>query len=188
MPFEQDSILVAEMKAGKQKAFNQIVLRYKDKVFNTAYRFLGDYQDANDLTQECFVSVYNNIRRFRGESSLSTWIYSITVNTCKNRLKSADRKRALKTVSLKDKVLESRADNSSPVRMFERKELENSIQNAINSLPDDWREVVVLRDIEELAYEDIATILKCEIGTIKSRLHRARMELKDKLKGCIDNI
>lgn len=188
MPFDSDSVLVLELKAGKQKAFNQIVLRYKDKVFNTAYRFLGDYQEANDLTQECFISIYNNIRKFRGESSLSTWIYSITANTCRNKLKSADKRRALKTVSLKDRILETKDDNSSPVKMFEKKELENSIQNAINSLPDDQREVLVLRDIEDLAYEDIAKILNCEAGTVKSRLHRARMELKDKLKNCIENI
>jgi RNA polymerase sigma-70 factor (ECF subfamily) len=182
---EEDIALVNQLKSGKTIAFNQIVLKYKDKVFNTAYRFLGNYQDASDLTQECFILVYNGIKNFRGESSLSTWIYRITVNTCKNRLKSLERKKDSRTLSLREKILDIKENNDSPVELFERKELESKVQNAIDSLPEDWKEIVILRDIEGLAYYEIAKILECEVGTVKSKLHRARMALKDKLKGII---
>ncbi|MFH1825209.1 MAG: sigma-70 family RNA polymerase sigma factor [Candidatus Firestonebacteria bacterium] len=182
-----DIVLVNQLKGGKTTAFNQIVLKYKDKVFNTAYRFLGNYQDANDLTQECFVSVHNGIKNFRGESSLSTWIYRIAVNACKNKLKSLERRKDFKTLSLKEKILDIK-DNNSPVELFERKELENKVQNAIDSLPEDWKETVILRDIEGLTYEEIAKILGCEVGTIKSRIHRARMSLRDKLKEVVNEV
>lgn len=185
MPFAEDAGLVKEFKAGKIKAFNEIVIKYKDKVFNTSYRFLGNYQEANDLAQECFITVYDNIESFRGESSLSTWIYRIVINTCKNKLKSFSRKKNIKTVSLKDKILEAKDNTNSPVKLLEKKELEANIQDAINSLQDDWREVVVLRDIEGLDYESIAEAAGCDIGTVKSRLHRARMDLKDKLKSYV---
>jgi len=185
LPFNEDFELVKQCKEGKVTAFNQIVLKYKDKVFNTAYRFLGNYQDASDLTQECFISVYNGIKDFKGESSLSTWIYRIAVNVCKNKLKSFERKKDSKTISLRDKILDVKDSNNSPVELFEKKEIESRVQDAINSLPSEWKEVVILRDIEGLSYDEIARILQCEIGTVKSRLHRARMVLKDKLKRVI---
>ena len=186
MPFEGDERLVKDLKSGKQKAFDEIVLKYKDKIFNTAYRFLGEWQDANDLTQETFIAVYKNIRKFRGESAVSTWIYRIAVNLCKNKLGSLENRNREKTVSVDEKILNIKNKNDTPHKLLEKKELEITVQKAIDSLPADWKDVVVLKDIEDMPYEEIASVLNCEVGTVKSRLHRARMALREKLAGLVE--
>jgi len=183
--FEQDSVLLKGLKAGKEHYFNQLVLKYKDKIYNTAYRFLADYQEAQDITQECFVSVHKNIRKFREESSLSTWIFTITVNLCRNKLKSAEHKRQERTLSIIEKALDVKDERGNPAAFVEKKEFEARIQSELEKLSSDMKEVVVLRDIEQLSYEEISKILSVDLGTVKSRLHRARLELRDALKGVL---
>ncbi|OGF46608.1 MAG: hypothetical protein A2452_11415 [Candidatus Firestonebacteria bacterium RIFOXYC2_FULL_39_67] len=183
--FEQDSDLLKGLKAGKQHYFNQLVFKYKDKIYNTAYRYLADYQEAQDITQECFVSVHKNIRKFREESSLSTWIFTITVNLCKNKLKSAEHRNHEKTLSIIEKALDVKDDRGNPAAFVEKKEFETRIQAELERLPVDMKEAVILRDIEQLSYEEISKILNIDLGTVKSRLHRARLQLHDALKGVI---
>jgi len=185
LAFEQDSILLKGLKARKKHSFNQLVFKYKDKIYNTAYRFLADYQEAQDLTQECFVAVYKNVGKFREESSLSTWIFTIAVNLCKNKLKSAEHKKHERTLSLIEKALDVKDDRGNPATFMEKKEFEARIQSELEKLPEDMKEVVILRDIEQLSYEEIAEILNIEQGTLKSRLHRARLQLRHALKEVI---
>ncbi len=185
MVFEQDAVLVKGLKTGKQHYFNQLVFKYKDKIYNTSYRFLADYHEANDITQECFIAVYKNIRKFREESSLSTWIYTITVNLCKNKLKSAGNRMRDRTLPIIERALDVKDDKGNPAKFLEKKELETKIQAEIEKLSVDMREVIILRDIEQLSYEEIAQILAVDLGTVKIRLHRARNELRNVLKGII---
>jgi len=180
--FEQDAVLIKGLKAGKQHYFNQLVFKYKDKIYNTSYRFLADYQEANDITQECFMAVHKNIRKFREESSLSTWIYTITVNLCKNRLKSAGNRMRERTLPIMERALDIKDDKGNPAKFLEKKEFETKIQAEIEKLSSDMKDVVILRDIEQLSYEEIAKILSVDLGTVKSRLHRARLELRTALK------
>lgn len=185
MVFEQDAVLIKGLKAGKQHYFNQLVLKYKDKIYNTSYRFLADYHEANDVTQECFMAVHKNIRKFREESSLSTWIYAIAVNLCKNRLQSAGNRMRERTLPIIERALDIKDDRGNPAKFLEKKEFETRVQAEIEKLSVDMREVVILRDIEQLSYEEIASILAVDLGTVKSRLHRARLELREALKGVI---
>ena len=182
-----DPRFIRHLRAGRKRAFNELVLGFKDRVFNTAYRFLGDWQEANDLAQDVFISVNKNIRSFRAQSSLSTWIYRITVNMCKNRFKSGEFSRKRSTVGLDDaQGAQNLRSRDMPHRLFEKKELELSVQAAIIALPEEWKEIVLLRDIEGLPYCQIAEILGIEEGTVKSRLSRARLALKDRLEGVIN--
>lgn len=185
----QDAILIQDFLEGNQTAFDKLVLKHKGRLFNLCYWFLGDYQEANDTAQEVFIKVYRSLKKFRFESAFSTWLYCIGVNTCKNRLKSSEFKRRKQTISIENpgglnnnsSSAEIPSENNSPVDEFERKERLGLIKEAIDSLSEQQREVVTLRDIEGLSYEEIASITNLNLGTLKSRLSRARMALREKL-------
>jgi RNA polymerase sigma-70 factor (ECF subfamily) len=186
---DQDAVLVRAIQAGDMAAFDQLVLKHKDKLFNMVYWFLGDYQEASDCAQDTFIKVFKSLKKFRFESSFSTWLYRIAINTCKNKLKSSAYRWKKKTVSLenpessKDGELffEIKDDSPSPVNELEKKERSTLIQKAINALPEEQNRVIVLRDIQGLSYQEIADITGLNLGTVKSRLARARMELRNKL-------
>jgi RNA polymerase sigma-70 factor, ECF subfamily len=171
--------------------FDDLVLKHKDKVFNLCYRFLGNYDEADDCAQETFVKVYRSLKDFRRESSLSTWIYRIAINTCKNRFSSAQYRRSRHMVRLDEpgetedgeRPVEVGGRSLSPSAELDRKEKGELIQDAINSLADDHKSVVVLRDIERLSYEEISEVTGYNLGTVKSKLARARQELREKLRG-----
>ena len=187
---EEDTQLVREFQSGDKSAFDALVLKYKDKVFNLCYRFLGDYQEADDISQDVFVKAYRSLNRFRLESSFFTWLYRITVNTCKNRLKSLEyryKKRILRINHSDYQDEPSQAivlkDNTpSPVADLLNKEKMLAIQRAINSLPAEQKTVVVLRDVEGFSYEEITDMTGYKLGTLKSRLARARIDLRKKLR------
>ncbi|HOW42408.1 MAG TPA: sigma-70 family RNA polymerase sigma factor [Candidatus Omnitrophota bacterium] len=173
--------------------FNELVLKYQDRVFNLCYRFMGNYEEADDCAQEVFLKVYRSLKDFRGESSLSTWVYRIAVNTCKNRLMSREYRERKRTISIDAPVqteegevgLEIKDESRSPARELDAREKDALIQEAIAALPEDQRQVVVLRDIEALSYEEIAGITGLNIGTVKSKLSRARQALCEKLRRLI---
>jgi RNA polymerase sigma-70 factor, ECF subfamily len=188
---KDDHTLIREFHSGDKTAFDVIVLRYRDRVFNLCFRFLGNYHEAEDTAQDVFVKAYSYLKSFRFESSFFTWLYRITVNTCKNRIKSGEY-RFKKTNAGMDNEVESialqqaeRLDNpaSDPVSDLEKKETMKALQLAIDALPPDQKSVVILRDIQGLSYEEIADITAFKPGTIKSRLSRARNSLKEKLGG-----
>lgn len=190
---DKDSVLVQAIQAGDIAAFDQLVLKHKDKLFNLVYWFLGDYQEANDCAQETFIKVFKSIKKFRFESAFSTWLYRIAMNTCKNRLKSSMYRWRKKTVSLENPEgsnggnLSSviRNDSTTPVNQLEKKERMMLIQKSINALPEEQKRVVILRDIQGLSYDEIADISGLNLGTVKSRLARGRLELRNKLQGKI---
>jgi len=186
---DQDAALVRAIQAGDMAAFDQLVLKHKDKLFNMVYWFLGDYQEANDCAQDTFIKVFKSLKKFRFESSFSTWLYRIAINTCKNKLKSSAYRWKKKTVSLENPesskdgglFFEIKDDSPSPVNELEKKERSTLIQKAINSLPEEQNRVILLRDIQGLSYQEIVDITGLNLGTVKSRLARARLELRNKL-------
>jgi RNA polymerase sigma-70 factor (ECF subfamily) len=183
-----DAALVRSFQAGNKAAFDKLVLNHKDRIFNLCFRFLGDYQEANDSAQEVFVKAYRSLKRFRFESAFGTWLHRIAVNTCKNKVKSLEYRYAKKMVYLDNpgavqdtRGLEISDETQSPLAELEKKERMELIQRAIESLPPEQKMVVILRDIQGLPYDDIADITGCGLGTVKSRLSRARLELRRKL-------
>ena len=186
-----DFELIEKTLNGENSAFDELVLKYQDRIFNIAYRMMGSYEEAKDASQEAFVNAFKSLANFRRESSFYTYLCQILINSCKNRLKRLNRDSKL--VSIDDPFptedgevkLEIPDNTFSPRDAVERKDKEARVQEAINSLDEEHKAVVVLRDIEGLSYEDIAQALNLNIGTIKSRLHRARHELKEKLKDVI---
>ena len=186
---KKDSELVKAFQQGKKAAFDELVLSHKDRVFNLCYWFVGDSQDANDLAQDVFFKAFKALKNFRFEAAFSTWIYRITVNTCKNRLKSFPYRLKKKFVQLNHTAVKGNpgveiADESkSPEIELGKKEKMNLIKAAINSLPPDKKAVVVLRDIEGLSYEEISSVTRLNLGTVKSKLARARQDLRERLKG-----
>ncbi|OGC24895.1 hypothetical protein A2291_01995 [candidate division WOR-1 bacterium RIFOXYB2_FULL_42_35] len=173
--------------------FDQLVIKYKDMVFNLCYRFMGNYDDANDCAQDTFLKAFKGLKKFRAEANFSTWLYRIAVNTCKNKLASLTyrfskmliRIDQAKSEEERGTIREVRDDSMSPVSLLMKKETDRLIQKAIDSLPKDQKIVVVLRDVEDLAYEEIAAITGHNLGTVKSKLFRAREQLRNKLKGLI---
>ncbi|MGA1871182.1 MAG: RNA polymerase sigma factor [bacterium] len=180
---DTDETLVRAFQTGNNNAFDRLVLKHKERVFQMCYRFLSDYDEANDSAQEVFVKVYSSLKKFRGQSRFSTWLYRITVNTCKNKLTSRRYRLKSSTVSLNDVTeLDTGTNSSSPIKNLETKQKELLIQGAINTLPVGQKIVIVLRHIEGLSYEQIAEATGFAIGTVKSKLARARFRLREKLE------
>jgi len=171
-------------------AFEELVYRYQDRIFNLVYRLVGDFHDACDLTQETFLKAFQGLGGFRGKASFFTWLYRIAVNSALS-LRKRSRHGALKTSNwANDGETASNYANpdqpDEPARAALAKEQMELIEQAIASLQEELRVVVILRDIEELDYSGIAHVLEIPRGTVKSRLHRARLELRAKLKGLIE--
>lgn len=188
---DRDTELIRAVQAGDVAAFDQLVLKHKDRLFNMVFWFLGDYQEADDCTQEIFIKIFKAIKKFRFESAFSTWLYRIAMNTCKNRVKSSAYRWEKKTVSIErpesskngNPFHEIKNGSPSPAKKLEKKERLMLIQNAINSLPEAQNQMVVLCDIQRLSYQEIADVTGLSLGTVKSRLARARLELRNRLKG-----
>jgi RNA polymerase sigma-70 factor (ECF subfamily) len=181
---------VEAAQRGDAESFERIVLAYQQRIFNLAYRLLGEREEAEDLTQEVFINVFRHLSKFRGQSQFSTWIYQVTMNHCRNRLKYLKRRQHHATESLDnpvhtdegeiDKDLPNEGD--VPEDVLYRQQIQGLVQVALGRLQEDYREVVVLRDIQDLSYQEISDILRLPEGTIKSRLHRARLELRETLR------
>ena len=189
----KDSELIHAFCSGERRAFDDLVMKHKDKVFNLCYLFLGDYHEADDIAQEIFIKVHRSLHTFRFESAFSTWLYRVTVNTCKNRLKSLDYRYKRWTDRLDggnpshnhNNSVELEDKSDSPLSELENKERTRIISKAIHSLSKDKKTVTILRDIEGLSYEEIARITGLNPGTVKSKLARARMDLRKKLDGVL---
>ncbi len=187
----RERLLVRRLRARDERAFRELVEGYQDRVFSLILRMIGSRAEAEDLAQEVFVTVFKSIDQFRGDAKLSTWLYRVAVNHCKNRVKYLARRYDRATGVLDETAERVAAAQGgrpvaagrieSPDRALEGKQLDRLVQAAIAALEEDHRLVVVLRDIEELSYEDICAITGLPEGTVKSRLHRARLALKEKL-------
>ncbi|MBF0537272.1 MAG: sigma-70 family RNA polymerase sigma factor [Nitrospirae bacterium] len=188
---EADEALIDAFRSGQESAFDSLTLKYKDRVFNMCYRMMGDYDEANDCAQETFIKVYRAVGGFRGESSFSTWLYRIAVNTCKSRLTS------LKYLFFKRMLSTNPTDGDnftpgdipderfSPEHHLQKRQQDEAIQRAIRSLPLQQRTVVILRDIEGLSYDEIASITGLKSGTVKSKIARGRQTLRERLRAVI---
>lgn len=187
---QSEAELVARCKAGDKLAFDELISAHQERVFNVAYRLMGNYEEALDLTQEVFLNCFRKIGSFKGDSALSTWLYRITVNTAKNRWKYQQSRGMKKTESIDspnpeqdEKVLtELPSPNPGPSDVASGRETISRFEECLQKLPEEYREVLVLRYIEELSYEEIAEILRISLGTVKSRIHRARTELRDLMR------
>lgn len=184
--------LVERLKKQDEAAFNELVELYQARIFRLVFRMLKDRAEAEDLAQEVFVTVFKSIHGFRGDSKLSTWLYRVATNHCKNRLKYLGR-RARGKKSEFDEIadahqLESATMNPSggrvprPDQVAEGKQMEHFIRIALHELPEDQRTLVILRDIENLTYEAIQEKTGLPSGTVKSRLHRARLALAKRVR------
>ena len=174
-----EAALLARLKAGEPKAFETFVITYQHRVFGVALRMLGSRAEAEDIAQETFLRAHRAVGEFRGEARLGTWLYGIASRLCLNRIASAPRRLERSDDAALLRLPAPAADAASAL---ERGELEAALQQAIAELPDDRRLVVILRDVEGLSYEEIAAALGLELGTVRSRLHRARSDLKAKLE------
>ena len=179
-----DPRLIAKSLQGDQIAFGELVARYQDRLFNTVYRLVGNPEDAADVVQESFLSAYQSLANFKGDSQFFTWLYRIAVNaaiTHKRRQKTG-----MKTIKTSDsspgvEPLDMTASNR-PGHAIESAEDERWVHDALQRLSPEHRAVLVMKDMEDMRYEDMAEILGVAVGTIRSRLHRARLELKDLLE------
>lgn len=188
-PDAQERRLVRRLKQGDERAFQELVETYQDRVFSLVLRMMGNRQEAEDVAQEVFFSVYRAMHRFRGDARLYTWIYRIAVNACRSRLKylkgrNLDRQQSAdeQTLAKGDAGRSPQGSIPGPEAVVQGNRLQMAIARELAKLDPDHRQVLVLRDIQGLSYEDIAKITGLAPGTVKSRLHRARVALKSRLK------
>ena len=188
---DPDFQLVIEAKKGSDEAFNQLVKKYSNNVFNLCIKILNDYGEAEDLSQEIFLKVYKNLKKFKGKSKFSTWLYQITYNTSLNKL-SYLKKRKHYTKQSIDSFQYSKENDETETLLIPDdetdiektalgKETYKIIMNEINNLPDEFKFAIIFRDIDQLSYQEISKLLKIPEGTVKSRIHRGREILKEKL-------
>ena len=193
--------IVADLESGVERTravtdveFEELFVRYHSMVFQLACRVLGDREEALDLCQEVFLTVYRKMHRFRGESSLKTWIYRITVNRAANRFRWWNRLRRRGTVSLDEHLSSTselshsdalESDGKSPEESLLLREERDQIERSLLELPIQQRVAVIMRDIDGLSYEEIADSMQVSLGTVKSRIARGREELKRRLNGVL---
>lgn len=175
-----DNQLIDLFLEGKIEAFNQLVDKYKRKIYLTAYRILGNHEDANDITQEVIIRIYNHLKNFRKESSIFTWIYRITTNLSLNELKKQKIKNFIDLDALEEWLFKD--EKSSPELSFRENELSNRINEAMQKLPAKQRLVFSLRYYDELSYEEISKILGTSIGALKANYFHAVKKLAKELK------
>lgn len=175
---ETDQQLVARVQQGDKRAFDLLVLKYQHKIVAIISRFVKDSSEVHDVAQEAFIKAYRALGNFRGDSAFYTWIYRIAINTAKNHLVSRGRRPPASDVDVEDAEFYSGADGlrdiTTPESVLMRDELEQVVYKAIRDLPEDLRTAVTLREMEGLSYEEIAEIMDCPVGTVRSRIFRAR--------------
>ncbi|HOJ77346.1 MAG TPA: sigma-70 family RNA polymerase sigma factor [Bacillota bacterium] len=191
---DDDRQLISRFIAGDIRSFDELVLKYQDPVYRLCLQILGNSHDAEDCAQEVFIKVYHNLKSFKFEAKFSTWLYRVVVNTCKNKNNSLEfRLRKLyywldkPEAGIENAYLpELKSNIDSPAQAFERQEVTRAICEAIQSLPLDQKTLIVLFDFEGKTYTELVAITGYKMGTVKSKLARAREKLRSKLEGVID--
>jgi RNA polymerase sigma-70 factor (ECF subfamily) len=177
-------------KAGDEKAFGEIVLAYQKRVYNIAYRMLGHKEEAKDVAQEVFLSVFESIKTLREEVKFEPWLVQITLNHCRNRWKYLKRRKYFQSDSLDDSIETEDGEmpkqvydpSDNPETLLEKKMIQDLIQRGLLQLKEKQRELIVLRDLQGFSYEEIGKLFCLPEGTVKSKIHRARMDLKEQLE------
>ena len=180
----QESEVIESARQGNVEAFNQLVLDYQDRVYNASYRMMGDPASADDITQDAFVTAFGKLEQFRG-GSFQAWLMRITTNLCYDELRRRKRRSA---DSLDDDDIDMESDvrlvshSPGPEGSLQQSELKSAIERCFEALPDDFRIVVVMSDVEDYSYEEISKVARISLGTVKSRISRARARLRDCLR------
>lgn len=193
---DEDAALVASWRRGELSSFEALVRKHQKRMLNIAFRITGDYEDACEVTQDAFVAAFRGIDSFRGEARFSTWLTSIAVNLSRNRLQQVQTKRRNEAYSLDgpstgedcDMVHERPSSAPSALDRLERLDLHEKLQGCIKALTAEFREAIVLRDLQDFSYDEMCAIIKVREGTVKSRLFRAREMVKDCLKRAVGEL
>jgi RNA polymerase sigma-70 factor (ECF subfamily) len=186
---ELERSLLRRLRERDERAFRELVTQHRDRVYNICYRMMGNRHEAEDVAQEVFIAVFKTIDSFREESKFSTWLYRVAVNHCKNRIKYLARRHDRDRDELDENSAGANGASlgtpvraAQPDRALEGIQMEEVLKAAINTLDEEHRIVVILRDVEDLSIEEICAITELPDGTVKSRLHRARLALRKKLQ------
>ncbi len=184
-----DEELIRRFQEDDLYAYELLVDRYKDQLLNFAYRFLGNYEEAEDVVQETFLRLYRKRHAYRQIAKFSTWIYTIAGNLAKTELRKRKRRKliSISDMGFNEKDFELEDFRADTERGTDRALMDKYLQKAIEELPPRFRQVIVLRDIQELSYEEIGEIINAPLGTVKSRLNRARLKLQGKLEKVMDH-
>jgi len=193
---DADMALVASAQQGDLSAFESLVAKHQKRMLNIAFRIIGDYEDACEVVQDAFLSAYRNLRGFRAESKFSTWLTAITVNLSRNRLRRVVLRQKREPLSLDAPIMTNDGEvmpdppskEPSVLDRMERQDRSQKVQDCIKALEHDFREVLILRDLQDFSYEEIGVMLKVAAGTVKSRLFRARESVKACLKKALGEL
>ena len=185
-----DQTLVERVQQGDKQAFDVLVLKYQNKIIQLVNRYVHDSDEARDVAQEAFIKAYRAIGRFRGDSAFYTWLYRIAINTAKNYLVASGRRPPRSDIDAQDAEQYEGAtglkEYATPERLLLKDEIQAAIVEAIDELPDELRTAITLRELEGLSYEEIAQTMECPIGTVRSRIFRARDAIDTRLKPLLD--
>ncbi len=185
-----DQQLVERVQKGDKRAFDLLVLKYQHKIFAVISRFIRDHAEVQDVAQDAFIKAYRALPNFRGESAFYTWMYRIAINTAKNYLVARNRRPPASDLDVEDAEFfagnDAMHEMNTPERNLLRDELQAVIDQAFRDLPDDLRMAVTLREIDGLSYEEIAEAMDCPIGTVRSRIFRAREAIDKKIQPLIE--
>ncbi len=187
---QTDLELVRRAQAGDRRAFDALVLKYQNRIINLVSRYVSDPATAMDIAQEAFIKAYRGLKNFRGDSAFYTWLYRIAINTAKNHLAALGRRVPEHGVDAQEAEQfngeSALKEYGSPERELLRDEIQQTVQEAIDDLPEDLRTAIMLRELEGLSYEEIAQAMDCPIGTVRSRIFRARDAIDKRLKPLIE--
>ncbi len=186
-----DNALIERVKQGNKRAFDMLVLKYQYKVVQLVFRFVKDKNEAEDIAQETFIKAYRSLSNFRGESAFYTWLYRIAVNTAKNFLQNRQKKPLVTDINVDEAMHDARLDsvyeNATPENILHSEEVLQALYQALEQLPEDLRAAITLREMDSLSYEDIAQVLNCPVGTVRSRIFRARDSIDKALQPLLKN-
>jgi RNA polymerase sigma-70 factor (ECF subfamily) len=184
-----DQLLVERVQKGDKRAFDLLIQKYQHRIVSLVSRYVSDHAEAQDVAQEAFIKAYRAIGRFRGDSAFYTWLYRIAINTAKNWIVARNRRPPASDIDAVDAELYGMSDrlkeSSTPENEMQREEIERTVYDTIAALPEDLRTAIMLREMDGMSYEEIATTMECPIGTVRSRIFRAREAIDEKLKPLI---
>jgi len=189
---DDDAKLVARVQQGDKRAFDLLVIKYQRKILRLLSRMLRDQSDIEDVMQEAFIKAYRALPQFRGESAFYTWLYRIAINTARNWMSSQARRPSSPNHNQSEDgetfdEIDNLTDNNTPESMLASREIATTVNDTIQELPEELRTAIVLREIEGLSYEEISQAMGCPIGTVRSRIFRAREAIASKLRPMLDN-